>query len=61
MSLASQFLEKLDSIRDIDTTSDEGKLLLMTLGRLSCQRGYDTKNPDEILQEMQKISDEVFT
>ena len=50
----------MKSIRDIDTTTQEGKVLLVTLGRLSCKPGYGNKQPDEILAEMVELAEEVF-
>jgi hypothetical protein len=50
----------MESIRDIDTSIQEGKVLLVTLSRLSCMPGYSNKHPDEILSEMVVLAMEVF-
>ena len=50
----------MKSIKDINLDIEEGKLLLATLSKLSCQKGYSDKEPDEILLEMSKISKTIF-
>ena len=50
----------IHSIRDIDDTTYEGKLLLMTLTRLSTEPGYDMMEPDEILGEMVDLVFDVY-
>ena len=50
----------MESIRDIDTSIQEGKVLLVTLSRLSCTPGYSNRHPDEILSEMVTLAAEVF-
>lgn len=50
----------MDSIRDINTTTKEGQLLLMAIGRISSLPGYTDKTPDEILAEIKKVTEEVY-
>ena len=49
----------MKSIKEIDTSTEEGRILLVTLASLSTQGEYAKKEPDEILQEMSNQSDEM--
>jgi hypothetical protein len=49
-------LDNVKSVAEIDMASTEGKLLIATLGRLSCQSEYSNRTPDSILQEMVAVA-----
>lgn len=50
----------IKNVSDIDTRTMEGRLLIVTFGRLSSQPNYSSKHPDVILQEMIKVADEIY-
>jgi hypothetical protein len=50
----------MKSIRDIDITTKEGKLLIITLGKLCTCPGYISKTPDEVLVEMVELAKLAF-
>lgn len=49
----------MKTIKEIDTSSDVGKILLVALARLSQQGEYAKKEPDEILQIISKQAEEM--
>jgi len=53
-------VKKIETIRDIDTNLDEGKLLIATLGRLSSVGEYAKRHPDEILREMVELAKDIW-
>lgn len=50
----------METIREINTEIEEGQLLIVALGRLSCMPGYTDKSPDEVLHEVDKVAKEIF-
>ena len=50
----------MKSIRDIDTSIEEGRILIVTLGRLSSLDKYAKKEPDIILREMSKLAKKIY-
>jgi hypothetical protein len=50
----------METIRDIDISTEVGRVLLMTLGRLCTMPGYTDKGPDEVLQEMVELTKAAF-
>lgn len=50
----------MKTLHDINTSTPEGKVLLATLGRLTTQEQYSSKTPDETLQEMYALAQEIY-
>ena len=48
----------LKSIEDIDTTTDEGAVLLMAIGVITSSAGYTDKTPDEVLKVLNKMTED---
>ena len=44
------------TIREIDTSSWEGKLLITAIARLSCEGRYTSMMPDEILEILNQVT-----
>lgn len=44
------------TIREIDTSSWEGKLLIMAIARISCEGRYTSMAPDEILEILNQVT-----
>jgi len=43
-------------LSDIDEKTVEGRLLIVTLGRLSVQPEYSHREPDDLLEEMMSVA-----
>jgi hypothetical protein len=54
-------INEINSIREINTNTEEGRTLLVTLARLSSVPGYSARTPDDILKEMDALQKEVFS
>ena len=46
----------INSIRNIDGSTQEGKLLILAIGRLMSVDGYGDKGPDQILAMLSGIA-----
>ena len=58
-------MKNFDSLRNIDTTTDEGKMLLSALAVLTSietpdKRYGDTSHPDDVLKRIENISRSIF-
>ena len=53
-------LSKIKTLNDLSTDSDEGKILLATLGRLSSAKEYRHRHPDNILREVVGVAEKIF-
>ena len=53
-------MKQYNSIKDIDTTTDDGKLLLATISQLSGEGKYTKMHPDEILKKMEKVARKIY-
>jgi len=58
-------MKNFDSLRNIDTTTDEGKMLLSALAVLTSietpdKRYGDTSHPDDVLKRVENIARSIF-
>ena len=49
----------MKDINDINTETDEGKMLMAALAKLTTESQTD-KTPDEVLEQVRKLKDEMY-
>ena len=52
-------LKKIKEISDINTNTEEGKLLLMALSVITTTFEYSDKTPDQVINELYKMNEVV--
>ena len=53
-------LSKIKNLNDLSKKTDEGKILIATLGRLSSAHGYSHRHPDDILRECVGVAQKIY-
>jgi len=55
------FITNEETLKDINLTTKEGKLLIAAIGRLSTTREYQNRSPDEIVAELIQVTKETYS
>ena len=53
-------MKKFETLKDVDATTDEGKMLIMAIAVLTSLGGYKKMHPDEVVQELAKKAEDVY-